>query len=195
MRRALPIAALIALVAAVVVGLAQAGGGDGGGTADKTAFDLDASLAQLRGAPAPLAALHRDAAALLPGGRRAFAARVRRLRGHPVVINKWASWCGPCQLEFPYFQRQGTTQGKRVAFLGIDAKDSEGTASTFLRDHPIPFPSYSDPDGEIAARYARTAAFPTTVFLDAEGRTAYVHQGQYRRERDLAADIERYLLR
>ena len=195
MRRALPVLALLALAAVVIAGLSQAGGqGPEAATQAGERFDLAAAQRQLAGAPAPLAALHRQSNQLLGGGLPAFEKRLRELRGHPVVVNKWATWCGPCQVEFPHFQRQATARGKQVAFLGIDSDDNRAEATTFLRDTPVPFPSYEDPDSEIADEYAR-AGFPTTVFIDERGETAFIHQGQYRSERDLAADIDRYLLR
>jgi cytochrome c biogenesis protein CcmG, thiol:disulfide interchange protein DsbE len=196
MRRVvLSVLAMVALAVVVGIGLAQAGGDATESAAGTPAFDLAAAQRQLAGAPAPLAALHRDASRLLGGGQTAFDARVRSVRGHPVVINKWAAWCGPCQLEFPFLQRQATARGKDVAFLGIDAKDNRAEATTFLRDMPVPVPSDEDPDERIARAYAKGAFFPTTVFLDERGETAYIHQGQYRSERDLAEDIDRYLLR
>ena len=79
--------------------------------------------AALKGAPAPLAKLYGEADPLLPGGKNAFERRVGEL-GYPVVANIWASWCGPCRFEFPMFQ-QVRPRGKRVAFLGVDAEDSE----------------------------------------------------------------------
>ncbi|HEY6780354.1 MAG TPA: TlpA disulfide reductase family protein, partial [Thermoleophilaceae bacterium] len=80
----------------------------------------------LAGAPAPLAQLHDQANDLLDGGVDAYGARLRELRGYPIVVNKWGSWCGPCRAELPYFQRQSVAQGKRIAFLGVDAVDSDG---------------------------------------------------------------------
>jgi hypothetical protein len=80
-----------------------------------------------------------------------------------------------------------------VAFLGIDSRDNAAEARTFLRDNPVPFPSYADHDGRIAERYAPGAGWPATVFLDARGRKVFVHQGQYRSEADLAEDIVRHL--
>jgi cytochrome c biogenesis protein CcmG, thiol:disulfide interchange protein DsbE len=192
-RMLLPIVAVAVLLAVVVIGLAQAGGSGAPPDAPKP-FDLAAAKRQLAGAPAPLAALHAQSSALLPGGPKAFTARLRGLRGHPVVVNKWASWCGPCQAEFPVFQRVATRRGKEIAFVGVNSQDARTQARTFLRDHPIPFPSYDDPDGRIADRFAR-ASFPTTVFLDERGKTAYIHQGAYRTEQDLERDVDRYLRR
>ena len=76
------------------------------------------------GAPSRWRELYDQADQLLPGGADAFQQRLAELRGHPVVVNKWASWCGPCREEFPWFQRLSARLGKRIAFLGVDAKDS-----------------------------------------------------------------------
>lgn len=148
--------------------------------------------AALEGAPPALASLHRQANELLGGGAPAFRARLRELRGHPVVVNKWASWCGPCRLEFPIFQRVSIERGKRIAFLGVDANDSERGARQLLDELPLSFPSYEDPDQEISGEDLKAVAFPSTAFYDSKGKLAYVRQGPYRDDRDLIADIERY---
>src|SRR4051812_40738114 len=88
----------------------------------------------LAGSPAPLAELHRQANQLLGGGKSAFTARLAALRGYPVVVNKWASWCAPCRSEFPFFQRQALKRGKEIAFLGVDSNDNDGDARDFLRE-------------------------------------------------------------
>src|SRR5215211_5488514 len=121
MNRVLMLIAAVALVAVVVIGLTQAGGTDEPAQ-DNGGFDLAQAKRELAGAPGPLAALHDQANALLPGGTSAFDARLRELRGHPVVINKWASWCGPCRAEFPIFQQLATARGKEIAFVGVDAR-------------------------------------------------------------------------
>ncbi|HEU5142903.1 MAG TPA: TlpA disulfide reductase family protein [Solirubrobacterales bacterium] len=150
----------------------------------------------LAGAPPPLAALYAQENQLLDGGREAYERRLAGLRGHPVIVNLWASWCGPCRFEFPYFQQAAADYGKRVAFLGVDKQDSDDAAETFLREEPLPYPSYSDPDEEIAESIDSEAkrGLPTTAFYDRAGKLAYLKLGPYDDEAELRADIERYAL-
>jgi cytochrome c biogenesis protein CcmG, thiol:disulfide interchange protein DsbE len=148
--------------------------------------------AELAGSPAALAGLHRQAAELLDGGQPAFRARLATLKGRPVVVNAWASWCGPCKFEMPYFARTAVRFGRRVAFLGVNAGDSNGDAQKFLGTHWIPYPSYVDPHDEIAHEVGVRAGLPTTVFYGRDGQVAFVHQGQYRDEAALVADVKRY---
>jgi cytochrome c biogenesis protein CcmG, thiol:disulfide interchange protein DsbE len=192
MRRLLAVLAALALVVVLVVGLNQAGGGDSGASS-REPFDLAKAQRELVGAPAPLAALHAQSAQLLGGGRPAFRRRLAKLEGYPVVVNKWASWCAPCRTEFPIFQSESVAKGKRVAFLGLNAGDSRDPARRFLRASPLPFPSYVDPDEKIAKSIQAPANYPITVFFDARGREVYTHQGGYRKQADLAADLKRYL--
>jgi cytochrome c biogenesis protein CcmG, thiol:disulfide interchange protein DsbE len=194
-KRALPwILGVGVLTAVLVVGLSQAGGGsEDGATSPPAAFDLEAARTQLAGAPAPLAALHDQSSELLEGGVPAFKARMKELRGNPVVINKWASWCNPCRAEFPAFQQLATERGKDVAFLGLNAGDSEQPARKFLGEYPVPFPSYEDPDEKIARELKAPANYPITLFLDARGKTAFIHQGGYTSTQQLADDVQRYL--
>jgi cytochrome c biogenesis protein CcmG, thiol:disulfide interchange protein DsbE len=180
----------VLLVAAVVVGLTQAGGEE----APPPARPLDAD-AELKGAPPELASLHNQANQLLGGGEKAFEARRSDLLGYPVVVNAWASWCGPCRFEFPFFQREAVRYGKRVAFMGVDVTDNREDAKQFLARYPVSFPSYEDPRGTIARSLVPTAGLPNTAFYDRNGRQTFVHQGGYPSEAALRRDIERYALR
>jgi cytochrome c biogenesis protein CcmG, thiol:disulfide interchange protein DsbE len=180
----------LAIIAAVAIGLTQAGGGKSSTSA--SAPSVAAASAALAGSPAPLAALHAQSGRLLPGGARAFKARLAALRGYPVVVNKWASWCGPCRVEFAYFQRLSAAEGRRIAFLGVDSSDNTASAAAFLRQHPVSYPSYTDPDLSVAAAFSGIEAFPTTAFYDARGKLQYIHQGEYLSEAKLRADISRY---
>jgi cytochrome c biogenesis protein CcmG/thiol:disulfide interchange protein DsbE len=194
MRRALPVLAALALVAVLVIGLTQAGDGSGDEPTTATAtFDLEQARRDLAGAPAPLAGLHAQSNELLDGGADAFEQRLQELEGTPAVVNKWASWCGPCRAEFPIFQQVATDRGKEVAFLGVNSGDKRPAAEAFLADRPVPYPSYEDPDEEIAQTLKAAKYYPMTVFVDRRGKVEFVKAGEYRSAAELEADIDRYL--
>jgi cytochrome c biogenesis protein CcmG/thiol:disulfide interchange protein DsbE len=190
-RPSLPaIAAALALL--VSVGTAACGSGDGAGNPESRLTPEEATE-PLDDAPPPLAAIREQANQLLDGGTEAFDQRLEELHGYPVVVNKWASWCGPCRFEFPFFQKLADERGDRVAFLGVDSDDSEDAAATFLEELPLPYPSYSDPDKGIAqALGGPVQAFPATAFYDRSGELVYTHPGVYADEQALIADLERY---
>jgi cytochrome c biogenesis protein CcmG, thiol:disulfide interchange protein DsbE len=182
---------LPAIVAALTLSVAACGSDDGAGNPDSELTPEQASE-PIAGAPPQLAAIREQANQLLDDGTEAFQRRLEELRGFPVVVNKWASWCGPCRFEFPFFQRQAERLGAEVAFLGVDSDDSEEGAKTFLEELPLPYVSYLDPDSKIAAEIGAPANFPATAFYDSSGELAYTRQGGYQSEEDLVADIERY---
>src|ERR1700761_7907287 len=128
----------LALVAALALAAFVAGCGSSGGGGSATHPDYATAL---KGAPAPLAKLYSEGNELLPGGKDAFEKRVGEL-GYPVVANVWASWCGPCRAEFTHFQQVSAKLGKKVAFIGMDAEDSEASAKEWLQERPVPYPTY-----------------------------------------------------
>jgi len=179
-------------LAAVVVALGvSACGSSGGGTSTAKAPHYKQALA---GAPKRLAKLYAQGDRLVSGGTSAFGSQLRALRGHPVVVNVWASWCEPCRMEFPYLQRLSAKYGKRVAFVGVDTNDNDAAARTFLAELPLPYPSYTDPNKDIAQSVGATVGLPDTAYYDASGKQVFVKQGQYASEGDFAADIKRYAL-
>ena len=192
MRRLIAVLAALALVAVVVIGLAQAGEESGSPESAPT-FDLAQAKRDLAGAPPALAALHQQSAAILTGGRKAFEKRLDALRGTPVVINKWASWCGPCRAEFPVFQQVAADRGKTIAFLGVNGADKRPAAERFLAERPLPYPSYEDPDEEISRSLKAAKFYPMTIFVDARGQTAFIKAGEYTTRAELEADIDKYL--
>lgn len=150
--------------------------------------------ASFKGSPPPLASLHSQADQLLGGGSAAFTARLAGLRGYPVVVNKWGSWCGPCQTEFPAFQRAAVLYGRRVAFVGLDGKDGDQSAAAFLRHFPVTYPSYVDPQESIARSIQAATYYPQTVYFDRHGKLVYDHAGPYLSAAALERDIRRYVL-
>jgi cytochrome c biogenesis protein CcmG/thiol:disulfide interchange protein DsbE len=128
----------------------------------------------------------------LDGGREAFEAYVERQRGTPVVVNKWASWCGPCRFEFPFLQKQARKRKGEVVFVGVNSLDNRGDARDFLAEFPVPFRHFEDPNQEIAESFDGVQGFPVTAYYGADGEREFVHYGGYASEAKLAEDIERY---
>ena len=148
--------------------------------------------ALLAGSPGPLAALHRQAGQLL-GGEPALAARLRALRGYPIVLNVWASWCPGCRAEWPLLSSAAARFGRRVAFVGADVLDpATADATSWLTANPVSYPSYVSPSGAIPRK--GVVGLPTTIFIDAAGNITNTQTGPYDSQGSLDADISRYAL-
>jgi cytochrome c biogenesis protein CcmG/thiol:disulfide interchange protein DsbE len=117
----------------------------------------------------PFELLGRDAPAFsmptLDGGQLSLEA----LRGRPIVINFWSSWCGPCAEEAPALEMSFRKWGQKVAFVGVVFEDSETNARNFLRRHPASYPQLFSPVSTMAIDYAVTGV-PETYFLNEQGR-------------------------
>jgi thiol-disulfide isomerase/thioredoxin len=193
-RRVLIVIGSVAVAVAVVAGVQQARKSDRAPQAVVEPLSLAAVSRPIPGAPAELAALRSRVNVLRPGGAQAFDAQLRALRGHPVVVNLWASWCDPCRFELPFLQREAVRRGARVAFLGINVNDERGAAREMAARFPMPYPSFEDPRSNLSARY-RSRGLPTTAFYDARGKLVIVHQGVFPSEAKLAEAIDRYAVR
>jgi cytochrome c biogenesis protein CcmG, thiol:disulfide interchange protein DsbE len=192
-RRAIVTFVCLAALVLIAIGVAELPRGSSGGspTTRLTAAQTGALLAS---SPPPLAALHAQGGLLLDGGASALKARLAGLKGYPVVINKWASWCVPCKEEFGAFQRVSAEYGRRVAFIGIDSEDPKRTdASAFLKSFPVSYPSYYDPSGHLGVQVTDSSFIPVTVFMPLHGQP-FIYQGQIPSAGKLREEIERYAL-
>ena len=99
------------------------------------------------------------------------------LRGKPVVINFWASWCPPCTDELPYFERLADLYGSRVSIVTVDWNEQPGVAAGYLRTHDLNLPLVMDQESEIYRAYSLSEV-PDTVVLDAQGNVTYVSVGE-----------------
>lgn len=108
------------------------------------------------------------------------------LRGKPVVVNFWASWCGPCKMEMPHFQKMWQTYGNEVEFMMVNLSagfgDTREKAEQFLADGGYTFPVYYDEASQCAIGYGLSGV-PMTVFVDAEGYIQNIAQGMLTEQR------------
>jgi peroxiredoxin len=103
--------------------------------------------------------------------------RLSEYRGQVVMLNFWASWCGPCRQEFPHLdalQQKYTDLGFTI--FGINVEQDRTAADKVLRDIPVTFPILFDSENKVSELYD-VAAMPTTVLLDRNGVVRYLHRG------------------
>ena len=119
------------------------------------------------GGPAPIFSLKRvDTQGMLD---------LKALRGKPIVLNFWASWCAPCKGEATTLEQAWQQyKPKGVLFIGVDYHDVTGDAKRFLERHGITYPTVQDGAGAIADRYG-VSAVPETYFIDRKGRLVGDH--------------------
>lgn len=138
---------------------------------------IDSRLAAGEATPAPTFRLRvvgeLDPAMIPPRAARAFKdgwLTPDELRGSPVVINFWASWCQPCRDEAPYLQRAAEAARKKgVVFVGVNVLDITAKAEGFIEEFGVTYPNVRDPSLETARKF-EARAMPETFFLSREGQ-------------------------
>lgn len=105
--------------------------------------------------------------------------RLSELRGHPVVLNFWASWCDPCRREAPLLESAWRRESGDVLFLGVNQNDTRSDALGFLRRFAITYPSLRE-DGDTTAIRWGVRGFPVTFFIATDGHVVAQSIGRLR---------------
>ena len=143
-----------------------------------SAFPVVALLAALAAFAWPASAT--DGAAPAPpftlASRAGGEVSLADLKGQVVMINFWASWCGPCRKEFPALD-QIYAKYKPMGFtlVAINVESEKADAEKFLATTPASFPILFDPDNKVSGSYG-VSAMPTTVLVDRQGRVRWLHR-------------------
>ena len=117
------------------------------------------------------------------------------LRGQVVLINFWATWCGPCRKEMPLLEQiQKKYAPLGFTMLGINVEEDTTQMEAFLGDVPVSFPVLLDPANRVSKLYD-VAAMPSTVILDRKGNVRYIHQGYQAGDESRYQDVIRQLIR
>lgn len=99
------------------------------------------------------------------------------LKGQVVMLNFWATWCGPCRQEMPHlealYQRYGDLG---FTLLGVNVEEDSSGAGKFLEETPVSFPILFDPDNAVSELY-EVVAMPSTVLVDRAGNMRFIHHG------------------
>lgn len=181
--------------AVVVAGLLLAGAFAGGVFLRRILFPT--SEASAESAPEPPAAAGQPAprlGSLAPGfslnDLDGNPVSLADFRGRPVLINFWATWCGPCEAEMPAINRAFlASQAEGLVVLGIDLEEHPDTIRSFVDYYELDFTILADREGVVAGQY-QVQGLPTSFFIDRAGRIAHIHIGQMSE-----ADLENGLAR
>ena len=113
------------------------------------------------------------------------------LKGRPVLINFWATWCDPCRGEMPYLQQvYDEWQGKGLVLLAINIGESPSQVAKFMQSQRLSLPVLLDGEGNIAVMY-NVRAIPTTFFIDREGIIQDVKVGAFQSKAEIESSLSR----
>jgi peroxiredoxin len=112
-------------------------------------------------------------------------------KGKPVMVNFWATWCGPCVHEVPYIQETYEVwSGKGLVILAVNIGESPSQVQGFMQENQLSFTVLLDESGEVVEQYG-VRAIPTTIFIDGEGITRNIKQGSYPSRSAIEVDLKK----
>ena len=121
--------------------------------------------------------------------------RLSELRGQVVMINFWATWCGPCRQEMPLLEQlQVKYEPLGFTLLGVNVEPDSAAAVAWLKGVPVTFPILFDTRNAVAESFG-VQGMPSSVFVDREGRVRYVHRGYKSGDETQYADLIRSLVK
>ena len=127
--------------------------------------------------------------------RTGEAVSLSSLKGQVVLINFWATWCGPCRKEMPLLEQiQKKYAPLGFTMLGVNVEEDTRLMDTFLKDVPVTFPILLDPANGVSKLY-NVSAMPSTVIVDRKGTVRFIHQGYVPGDESKYQDLIRQLIR
>jgi thiol-disulfide isomerase/thioredoxin len=164
----------------------------------RTRRDVTASLllaAALSIAPVPASDATGPAAEFALTSRTGEVVSLSGLKGQVVLINFWATWCGPCRKEMPLLEQiQKKYAPLGFTMLGVNVEEDTTMMDAFLKDVPVTFPILLDPANGVSKLY-NVSAMPSTVIVDRKGNIRYIHQGYKAGDESRYQDMIRQLIR
>ena len=104
--------------------------------------------------------------------------RLSELRGQVVMLNFWASWCGPCRQEMPLLDKIYARYAPAgFVLLGVNNDLTEDLAAAYLKERPVDFPIVYDPDSEVRDIFKKYPGMPLSIFIDCDGNIETIHRG------------------
>lgn len=102
---------------------------------------------------------------------------LEQLKGKVVMLNFWASWCGPCRTEMPLLEQMHKRYSSLgFTMVGVNVEANTADAERWLKDTPVSFPVLFDRESKVSKLYD-VNAMPSTVFIDRKGNIRYLHRG------------------